>query len=292
MRRVLWLMAPLTLIGALVPGVAGTQNAARFYEENCAVCHTIGGGDQAGPDLKGSTNRKDRAWLVRFLLDPEGVIKSGDEYAVRMAGEWGGLVMPVADGLTRDMAEALVEYIEQQSHASTGTAPPAEAPIVFTAADRARGLEIFTGRARLANAGPSCVACHGLGGFGGTSGGMLGPDLAAVHTRLGGSRGTTAWLARPPTPMMRAIYREASLTEGESRSLAALLEDAAAAGVSPSPAGRRRLALTGLAGTAVFLAAIGFIWRGRFHGVRHRLTSHAARPARAVHTREPGRNTR
>jgi mono/diheme cytochrome c family protein len=270
MRRARCSPVPLAvvLIGALVPGAAGAQDAAKYYEENCAVCHTIGGGDQAGPDLKGGTDRKDRDWLIRFILDPDDVVKSGDEYALELVANWGGVVMPEIDGLTRETAEALVNYIETESRA--GAAEPPTTPLVFTDADRALGLDLFTGRARLANAGPSCLSCHALGGTGGTSGGALGPDLAAVHTQLGGARGVTAWLTRPPTPMMRAIYRRASLTEDESRSLAALFESAASVSVAPASTQRRRLALTGAVGAIAGLAAIGLVWRGRFRSVRRR----------------------
>ena len=260
----------LALVGLLVPGAAGAQDVAKFYEENCALCHTIGGGDQAGPDLKGSTDRKDRRWLIRFLLDPEGVVKSGDAYAAKLIAKWDGVVMPASEGLTREMAEELVEYIARESGGSLGasSAPP---PITFTDEDRARGLALFTGRTRLANAGPSCLSCHGIGGATGVRGGLLGPDLSAVHTRFGGARGTTAWLARPPTPMMRAIYRRASLTEDDSRSLAALFESSAAVAVVPASRARQWLMLSGLAGAIAALAAIGVAWNGRFRSVRRRL---------------------
>lgn len=270
MRGALCRIAPFAVAGLLLPGPAGAQDAASYYEERCAVCHTIGGGDQAGPDLKGITARLERQWLLRFLLDPEGVVASGDEYAARIVAQWNGFVMPATEGLTREMAEELLDYIDKQSRQAAEAAPATPA-VAFTEDDRARGFDLFTGRSRLANAGPACVACHGLGGAGGTSGGLLGPDLAAVHARLGGGRGTMAWLARPPTTMMRAIYRRASLTEDESRSLAALFESTAATAAAPTSPERRWLLLTGLAGTLASLAAIGLVWRGRFGHVRRRL---------------------
>ena len=268
MRRVFCWTASVALIGALLPCTAAAQEAAGFFEEHCAVCHTIGGGDQAGPDLKGSMDRKDRRWLIRFLLDPERVVKSGDEYATRLVAKWGDVVMPATDGLTREMAEALVDFITARSHQAPET-PALPPPITFTDADRTRGLEIFTGRTRLTNAGPPCVSCHALGGFAGTAGGLLGPDLTAVHGRLGGVRGTTAWLTRPPTPMMRAIYRSATFTEDEARSLAALFESTATTATASSH--RRWFVLTGVGGTIACLAAIGLVWQGRFRSVRRRL---------------------
>lgn len=269
MRLALDRLPLLALAGLLVPAAAGAQEAARFYEDNCALCHTIGGGDMAGPDLKGSTDRLDRRWLIRFLLDPEGVVSSGDEYAVKLVARWDGAVMPATDGLTAEMAEALVDYIETMSR--TGVPASDEAPVAFTDEERARGLAIFTGRTRLSGGGPACASCHGLGASGDVSGGMLGPDLAAVHARLGGARGTTAWLAGPPTPMMRAIYRRTTLTEDESRALAALFERASATVVAPGPPLRFRLFAAGLAVAIAGAAVMGVVWRGRFRNVRRRL---------------------
>ena len=68
------------------------QDPAAFYETNCAACHSIGGGPQAGPDLKGVTARRDREWLVRFLLDPSAF--ESDPEVVRMVKEANGLMMP------------------------------------------------------------------------------------------------------------------------------------------------------------------------------------------------------
>jgi mono/diheme cytochrome c family protein len=271
MPRVLARAAPLALLaGFLYPGSGLAQEAAKFYEENCSVCHTIGGGEQAGPDLKDSTVRRSRDWVVRFLLDPEGVVRSGDPYAVKLVEVWGGVVMPATDDLTREMAEALVDYIEQQSRGETAQAPAAALP-AFTAADRARGLALFMGRARLVNGGPSCAACHALGSNA-TGGGLLGPDLTAAHTRLGGAAGTTSWLARPPTPVMRALYRRHNLTDDEALALAALFESTAASTTVQASPRRWWLALAGLLGAAAGLVAIGAAWRGRLRSVRRRLT--------------------
>lgn len=266
----------MALAGTFIPVTATAQSTAKFYEENCAVCHTIGDGDQAGPDLKGALQRRDREWLIRFLLDPEGMIARGDEYAVRSVAAWGGFVMPATDGLTRHMAEELVEYIDRESrHTRSDTARPIEP---FTAADHDRGLAIFTGRVPLANGGASCMSCHAVAPI---RGGSLGPDLTAAHTRLGGATGTMAWLANPPTPVMRALYRRTGFTEDETRSLAALLERSAAANAVTQSDTRRWLLLTGLAGAFAALMVIGIMWRGRFRSVRRRLVDQMARPKAA-----------
>jgi|SRR5215469_5329430 len=52
----------------IAPSVSA-QSAEAFYKRNCGACHTIGGGRMLGPDLKNVEQRKDRKWLIDFLMD-------------------------------------------------------------------------------------------------------------------------------------------------------------------------------------------------------------------------------
>jgi mono/diheme cytochrome c family protein len=84
-------VAQLTRIGIVALAAAAAvafaaeayaDDPASDFKTNCSSCHTIGGGPLQGPDLKDVEKRQERAWLVRFILDPGGVIDSGDAYAV------------------------------------------------------------------------------------------------------------------------------------------------------------------------------------------------------------------
>jgi nitrite reductase (NO-forming) len=46
------------------------------FESKCLACHSIAGGDKLGPDLHQVTKRRDAAWLVRWMKDPEGMAKA------------------------------------------------------------------------------------------------------------------------------------------------------------------------------------------------------------------------
>ncbi len=46
------------------------------FESKCLACHSIAGGDKLGPDLHHVTKRRDDAWFVRWMKDPEGMAKS------------------------------------------------------------------------------------------------------------------------------------------------------------------------------------------------------------------------
>ncbi len=263
----------LVLLGALLlpPDPSFAQDVVRFYEENCSACHTIGGGAQGGPDLAGVTGRVDRAWLIRFMVDPDAVVKSGDPYALKILRENDDSLMPATEGLTPDLAERLLRYIEQQSGAAPGAAPAVvqgEQPPSPEEVEAGRAL--FVGTTRLARGGPACLGCHHLSGVEGIDGGRLGPDLALTHTRLRGRAGVDAWLANPPTPVMKAVYRRASMDDAERHAFVALF--AAVAERKASSAPRRlldaRLAATALGAAALATLAMGFVWRRRFRGVR------------------------
>ena len=80
-----------------LPAVAADP-AATLFRQNCMSCHTIGGGTLVGPDLKGVTQRKERAWLTAFIANPKAKLDSGDPYALELKQEARGAVMPVIPG--------------------------------------------------------------------------------------------------------------------------------------------------------------------------------------------------
>lgn len=280
MRRSLMFVGVLALTVAFSQ-TAAAQDPAKFYEENCATCHTIGGGVLGGPDLKGVTARRDREWLIRFMLDPEAFAR--DPAVVQMLKEADGLEMGPTEGLTRELAEAMLVIIEQQSGENPSTPAAAFAP--FTPKEIALGRAIFEGRTPLQAGGPSCVACHSGGDLPAFAGGRLAPDLTSVHGRLGGGKGVTAWLGATQSPMMRSLYKDARLHPEEARALAAFLEtrpDAPLPGRIRSPH-----VLGGLAGGALAMAVIGGLGYRRFRSVRRPLVRTAGRHTRTI----PGRNT-
>lgn len=275
----MWLMPALAVAVILAAVPAAAEDVSKFWEDNCAGCHTIGGGASGGPDLKSVTTRRDREWLIRFVLDPEAF--ASDPEIARMMKEADGMTMSATPGLTRELAAELLTFIEQRSGAPQQAAAPAAAEPPVTAADVARGRDLFLGASPMAAAGPACIACHEVGAL---PGGHLGPDLTRVHERLGGRRGLLAWLGATPTPMMRAVYRPAPLTPDEARALTAFLGESATA-EAPRPLRLRAFVIGGFGGAAAVLGLVGVVWARRFRGVRRPLVAatRAGAPVGARH---------
>ena len=109
-------------------GVAmGTQPGQSMYKKMCTGCHTIGVGDKVGPDLRGVTERRDRAWLVSYLRDPIGMMKR-DPVARALAEKYPTVRMPnmrpVRSGCRRP--DRLPAERERQDRGHAGAAGAAE----------------------------------------------------------------------------------------------------------------------------------------------------------------------
>ncbi len=265
--RLLWAIALLFLLLS----TASAQQAADYFKQNCAACHTIGGGGLVGPDLKDVTQRKDRAWLAKFLQNPKAVIDSGDAYALQLQQEARGIIMPTLPGMSPARAGELLDYLEAESkQAKPQVAGPAISDQPFTPRDVALGRDLFLGIRPLANAGPACGSCHTLGSLGGLGGGKLGPDLTRVYERLGGRKAAGTWLGSPATPTMQSVFRSRPLKPEEITPLLAAIEDAAPQ--APASAGPSAgFLVLSFGGLALALVGLQVGWRGRFRAVRRPL---------------------
>ncbi len=265
------ILAALLLV---VVGVspARAESPEDFFRQNCASCHTIGGGRLVGPDLKNVGQRQEGEWLVGFILNPQARINSGDPYAQQLLDEARGVVMPTVPGISRARAEALLTMIAEQSameRSEFAGSKISDRP--FTEDDVRMGREIFIGRNRLAAGGPACASCHTVNGLGGLSGGRLGPDLTKVYERIGSRPALAAWLQGPATTTMRPVFAGHPLSDDEILSLVAFFENAARAADDDSTVPLLNFFLMGLLGTALALAILDGIWRRRFRAVRRPL---------------------
>src|SRR5712691_380073 len=65
-----------------------------LFKKICAPCHTIGVGDRVGPDLRGVTERRERAWLESFIRRPDMARARKDAVALSLVAKFPGVHMP------------------------------------------------------------------------------------------------------------------------------------------------------------------------------------------------------
>jgi mono/diheme cytochrome c family protein len=259
----------LAFLLLLAAPAAWAQQPADYFRQNCASCHTVGGGRLTGPDLKDLGQRKDRAWLVQWLQNPKALIDAGDPYAQKLLQDSRGVVMPAVASMTPATANALLEAESKLPKSHFAGSQISDRP--FTPQDVVAGQEIFSGKRRLASAGPSCISCHTVRGLTGLSGGRLGPDLTLVYERLQGRKGLSAWLMNPASPTMAPVFRNSQIQPEEILPLVAFFEDAAKKGGQDDSSALLNFFLLGAGVMVVGLVSLDAIWKKRIHGVRRQL---------------------
>lgn len=244
----------------LAPGAGrGADPAAALFLDQCASCHTVGGGDLDGPDLEEATG-----W-------PRGDLRQAVE---RMEEDYVG---PLGEEQVLALLDLLQDpRVERRLSDAAELASSAWAEDL-AAAEPATGRRLFFGEVGLAAGGMGCFACHAVG----DRGGSLASDLTGSWGRLGASSVLSA-IERPSFPLMRAAYGARPLTREETAHLAVYLQQAAAAAPAEPAAGAAGESLGPLLIGALLLAvavflAVALVSRGRGRSVRSQLTYAPAR---------------
>jgi len=116
-----------------------------IFDQRCAACHTIGGGTLVGPDLAGTTERRDTAWLHTWITDPAAFAEVDADAAAIFTGGMPALGLPSTD------VDDVITYLESTSDVEAPSAAP-EGPRQLSAAEFDQASGIFFNR---------CAGCHG-----------------------------------------------------------------------------------------------------------------------------------
>ncbi len=248
---------------------AGTKAAGLDpFKTSGAPCHTIGGGKLVGPDLAGLKDRvPSREWLMAFLKNPAG---TNDDYAKKVKAEFGD-TMPAQAALGDNVLNDIIDFMFAGGPGLTVKKLRGATP-----EDIDLGRRLFTGEARLANGGPSCISCHSITGLTGLGGGTLAATVGAKYTDLsnafnrnGGEAGLRASLASPQFLVMKQVFADKPMTEEEVIALTAYLGDVSK--TTAPPPGRDYFIIYGIVGAIALLIALDLIWIRRFRNVRKTL---------------------
>ncbi|MCX8142767.1 MAG: c-type cytochrome [Bacteroidia bacterium] len=93
------------------------DNGAKLFKQNCAVCHASHTDQKlTGPGLKGIFDRVPKPadeWLIKWILNNEKLIKSGDAYANKIYNENNKAAMTVFEGqLTENDVKDILAFLK------------------------------------------------------------------------------------------------------------------------------------------------------------------------------------
>lgn len=223
----------LSCFTALLVVVAGSfpvwaDTGKDLFDKQCAGCHTIGGGDGGGPDLKGVVGKRTHEWLESVIIEPDKLTANKDPIQAELVKKY-GYEMPNL-GISHEDALKIITYLSGAGGAgAAAAAPPAgeQMATVVTPELIALGKALFTGSRRLAKGGAPCLSCHPFTYPGINGGNLSRADLSASYQKMG-EVGMQGALKALKFPTMKKIYADRPLTDEEIATLMALFKDSAA----------------------------------------------------------------
>ncbi len=174
--------AAICVAVVLVAIPAHAADPATIFGKKCSSCHTYGKGEKVGPDLKGVTDRRSRTWLAAWIRSSEQTIKRGDAIAVTLFKKYKQERMPDQNFSPAEIA-ALIDYLAAGGPVEADR-PRLRPASTATAADVARGRQLFLGAVSPRSGGASCAACHGVREEPAAMQATLGSDLTHAFSRF------------------------------------------------------------------------------------------------------------
>ncbi|MCB1909107.1 MAG: SCO family protein [Rhodocyclaceae bacterium] len=102
------------------PKLRKMSRGEQLFRTRCSSCHNIGADPdsmaamrQLAPDLLGVTKRRERAWLERWLREPDQMLAEKDPIATALLAEYNNLTMPNFR-LGPVEIQALLEYLDEE----------------------------------------------------------------------------------------------------------------------------------------------------------------------------------
>jgi protein SCO1/2 len=115
----------------------------QLFRTRCATCHAIGGGATGaqralGPDLAGVVQRRERAWLARWLKEPDRMLAEKDPLATALFAQY-GVAMPNLRLNDTEVGLLLAHLDEEDARLGAATPRPAPSPPAVRAGDPPAG---------------------------------------------------------------------------------------------------------------------------------------------------------
>jgi protein SCO1 len=102
------------------------SDGEKLFRTRCASCHSVNANDKSmaamqkvGPDLQGVGQRRPRAWLERWLKEPDVMLTEKDPTAIAIFNQYNKLAMPNLRLDHKQIAQ-LLEFIDEESALPAG----------------------------------------------------------------------------------------------------------------------------------------------------------------------------
>ena len=111
-----WRATPhqLMTVEGTKPHAVGGQAGEALFIKGCSSCHSVGGGDKIGPDLKGVVARRDADWLKSMIMNPDAMRAQKDPLTMELIAKYKGVKMPNIGLADADVAD-LMAYLEAET---------------------------------------------------------------------------------------------------------------------------------------------------------------------------------
>ncbi len=257
------------------------QDGKNLFKTECSSCHVISSQRFVGPGLANVHERHTKEWFFKFVKSSQTVIRSGDPYAVSLFKKYNNILMP-DHSLSDTELDVLYEYLKRMSPVKTiqkgvsldpgkdsllaqTTVETTEIEVPFEPSkeDVLGGHNLFTGKQRFKNKGPSCISCHHVRKYELITGGGLAKDLTDVYDRLG-KEAVGGMILGLPYPRMRSSYKNKPITNEELFQITAFLKDASEQrNLLGHYSLRDLLLIWGFLTSAILIAVFPLLWHKR-----------------------------
>lgn len=92
---------------------------AELFRRNCVACHSLGGGDVVGPDLRGVTVRRSQPWIRGMVARPDSMLRVDATAQAMLARYQVPMLNRELDGAR---VRAVLEFLWRADHAPEAAA--------------------------------------------------------------------------------------------------------------------------------------------------------------------------
>jgi len=256
----------LMLMGLTLNAAYSQDKPAELFQKNCSICHLISTERLIGPGLAGVTQRRDKAWITKFIRSSKTLIESGDKTAVQLFNDNNKIPMPEHMFLSDADISGLISYIENYKEpVKKVLTADASKKDGFTLHEIQRGERMFYGQIPFEKGTINCVSCHNTVRTDTLNWNPSAYDIARAWLEKDGTN-LYEVLANPTSQKMKEDHIQ--LNEQEIYLISAFLSEVGKTGLVKEKTFPLRLLLFLVFGVLMALALIDLIFT---HRVRYKI---------------------